>query len=260
LIVFVLMMVYPVLWMFLASLKSSPDFANNLWGLPRAVVFENYASAWSQANLGRAFVNSLLISSVTVLLVLATSMLAGYALARFELRFGMAIFLLFVVTMQVPVPIIPLYVMVAKLGLTNQYAGVILPSIAGGLPLSIFIFRAFFRQVPRELIEAGVVDGCTRWGVFWRVVLPISGPPVATVTILQFLGVWNDFYLPLVMLSSPEKATIPLAIQAFSYQFGRIDWQPVFASLSFGSIPMIILYLFLQRWFIQGLTSGAIKG
>ncbi len=260
LIVFVVMMAYPVAWMVISSFKTQPEFVNNTWGLPRTFTFENYTYAWERAKLGRAFLNSFLIASTTVILVLIAASLAGYALARFRLRFGLAIFLLFVVTMQVPVPIIPLYVMIARMHLTDTHLGVILPSVASGLPLAIFVLRAFFRQVPNEMIEAAVVDGCTRWSAFWRVVLPISGPAIATVAILQFLSTWNDFLIPLVILRSADTSTIPLAIQSFSYQFGRTDWQPVFASLSFGSIPMIILYLSLQRWFIQGLTSGAVKG
>jgi raffinose/stachyose/melibiose transport system permease protein len=260
LIIFVVMMAYPVLWMMISSLKTRAEFMNNIWGLPQTITFQNYPDAFERANLGRAFLNSLLISGSTVLLVLAGGTLAGYALARYRLRFGLAIFLLFVLTMQAPVPIVPLYVLIAKLKLTDTYLGLILPLTAGGLPLAIFILRAFFTQIPGELIEAGVVDGCSRWGVFVRIVLPISGPAIATVTILQFLSAWNEFQLPLVLTHSADMSTIPLAIQAFSYQFGRVDWQPVFASLTFGSIPMIILYLFLQRWFIQGLTSGAVKG
>ncbi|MBC7814533.1 MAG: carbohydrate ABC transporter permease [Burkholderiales bacterium] len=260
LLMFVVVMVFPVLWMVLASLKTSSDFANNLWGLPSTLTFENYTTAWERANLGRAFLNSIIIAASSVMIVLMASTLAGYALARFRLRYGLVIFVLFVVTMQVPVPIIPMYVMLARLKLTDTYLGVILPTVAEGLPLSIFIFRAFFRQVPSDLIEAGIVDGCSRWGAFWRIVLPISGPAIATVAILQFLNAWNSFFLPLIVLRSPEMATIPVSIQAFSYQFGRVDWQPVFASLSVGSIPMIVLYLTLQRWFIQGLTAGAIKG
>jgi len=260
LIFFTILVVFPVVWMVLASFKSRGELTSNVWGLPQVFTLDNYASAWEAAHLGTALLNSIIVASVTTLLVLILAMLGGYALARFKLRFTVAIFLLFVLTMQAPVPIIPLYVMIAKIGLMDTLAGLILPTIASGLPLAIFIFRAFFRQLPGELVEAAIVDGATQWTAFWRIVVPVSTPAIATVTILQFLATWNDFVNPLILLHSAARQTLPIALQAFSYTFGRTVWEQVFAALTMGSVPVIIIYLLMQRWFIQGLTSGAIKG
>ena len=260
LVFFAVVVGYPVLWMFMASFKSGGELAGNPWGLPSSLALTNYTTAWEVGTLGPALRNSIIVASSTVILVLVIAMLAGYALARFRLRFSVAIFLLFILTMQAPVPIIPLYILIVKLNLIDTLPGLILPTVANGLPLSIFIFRAFFRQIPSELLDAAVVDGTTRLGAFIRVVIPISTPAIATAAILQFLGAWNDFFNPLVLLHSANKRTLPVAIQAFSYTFGRTNWEQVFAALSLASIPMIIVYLLLQRWFIQGLTSGAVKG
>ena len=260
LVFFAVVVGYPVLWMFIASFKSGGELMSNPWGLPSNLALINYTTAWEAGQLGPALRNSIIVASVTVFLVLILAMLAGYALARFRLRFSVAIFLLFILTMQAPVPIIPLYILIAKLNLIDKLPGLILPTVANGLPLSIFIFRAFFRQVPADLIDAAVVDGATRLGAFLRIVLPISTPAIATVGILQFLGAWNDFFNPLVFLHSTNSRTLPVAIQSFSYTFGRTSWEQVFAALSIASIPMIMIYLLLQRWFIRGLTSGAIKG
>ncbi len=149
-------------------------------------------------------------------------------------RGSLAIFLLFVFTMHAPVPIIPLYVMLVKMGLTDSRIGLVLPMVAGSLPLSIFIFRAFFQSIPGELMDAAKVDGCNEFTGFLRVVVPISGPAIATVAILEFVGAWNQYFLALVLLRSTEMRTIPLAIQVFFYAWGRTEWEQVFAALTIG--------------------------
>lgn len=258
--VFALVVVYPVAWMVFASLKDQSDLLGNIWGLPRSWAWGNYGDAWRTAGLGRALVNSLVVSLATVVLVAAIAAPAGYALAKFRLRYATAIFLVFVLTMQAPVPVIPLYVLLVRLHLTDSYVGYILPLTAGGLPLAVFVFRAFFLTIPRELEEAAIVDGSTRLGAFLRIVMPISTPAVATVAILQFLAAWNEYFLALILIRSPELRTLPLAIQVFFFDWGRTDWGPIFAALSVGSIPMIVVYILMQRRFVQGLTAGAVKG
>ncbi|MBC8076723.1 MAG: carbohydrate ABC transporter permease [Chloroflexales bacterium] len=260
LIAFVVIVVYPVAWMVLASFKTQAELVSNSWGLPQTFAWDNYALAWGRARLGSALLNSVLVSLGTVALVTGVGALAGYALASFRFRFATAIFLLFVLTMQAPVPIIPLYAWLVALRMTDSIIGLVLPLVAGGLPLAIFIFRAYFGAFPRELRDAAVVDGCGEVGAFWRVVLPISGPAVATVAILQFLGAWNEYFLALILIRSPELRTLPLAIQVFFYAFGRTEWPQVFAALTVGSLPMIIVYVLMQRQFIQGLTAGAVRG
>lgn len=257
---FTLIVVYPVVWMALASFKTQDELVRNIWGLPEGLALENYTNAWDRALMGRALFNSLFVAGMVVLLILAFASLAGYALAHFRFRGATAIFLLFVLTLQVGAPIIPLYVMLTRLHMTDSYLGLILPQVAAALPLPIFIFRAFFLSIPRELSEAAIVDGCTPFEAFWRVVVPISGPAFATVTILQFLGSWNEYFLALILIRSPEMRTLPLTIQVFFYSFGRSDWAQVFAALTIGSLPMIAIYILMQRQFIQGLTSGALKG
>jgi raffinose/stachyose/melibiose transport system permease protein len=260
LIVFAVIVVYPVVWMVFASLKNSSELLSNIWGVPHSFRTENYREAWNAANLGRALFNSLFVSLSTVALVVAITAPAGYALAKFKLRFGTVILLIFVLTMQAPVPVIPLYVLLVKLKMTDSYIGYILPLTAGGIPLAVFIFRAFFTTVPRELEEAAVVDGATRIGAFLRIVMPVSVPAVATVSILQFLGSWNEYFLALILIRSPSLRTLPLTIQVFFYDWGRTDWGPIFAALTIGSLPMILIYIVMQRRFVQGLTAGAVKG
>lgn len=260
LLLFSVIIVYPVVWMVFASFKTDGEIVTNIWGPPQQLVFENYVQAWRTAGLGFALVNSVIVSVAVVALITVLASLAGYALARFRFRFATLILLVFVLTMQAPVPIIPLYAMLVQLGLTNSYPALILPMVAGGLPLSIFIFQAYFRTLPRELVEAAIVDGCSPLSAFLRVIVPISMPVFATVAILEFLGAWNQYFLPLILIRSPEMRTLPLAIQVFFYDWGRTEWAQVFAALTIGSVPMIIVYVLMQRQFIQGLTSGALKG
>jgi raffinose/stachyose/melibiose transport system permease protein len=260
LLFFTLLILYPVLWMLFASFKTKTEIVDNVWGLPQSLQWQNYASAWERAQLGYALANSIITSLGAVILVVLLASLAGFAFAKLRVPGFNLIFLTIVFTMHAPVPIIPLYVLLVRLGMTDSRIGMILPMVAGGVPLAIFIFRAFFQSIPSELLDAARVDGCTDLGAFARVVLPISGPAIATVAILEFVGAWNEYFLALVLLRSEEMRTVPLAIQVFFYAWGRTEWQQVFAALVIASLPMIVLYVFLQRQFIQGLTAGSIKG
>lgn len=260
LLFFTVIIVYPVIWMVLASFKTNTEVVTNIWGLPSQLHWENYTEAWRAASLGYALFNSIVTSLGSVFLVVVLAAIAAYAFARMNFRGSLAIFLLLVFTMHAPVPIIPLYVMLVKMGLTDTRIGLVLPMVASSLPLSIFIFRAFFQSIPGELVDAAKVDGCTEFSAFLRVVVPISGPAIATVAILEFVGAWNQYFLALVLLRSPEMRTIPLAIQVFFYAWGRTEWQQVFAALTIGSLPIILLYIIMQRQFIQGLTAGSVKG
>jgi raffinose/stachyose/melibiose transport system permease protein len=260
LIFFVVVIVYPVVWMIFASFKSQTEIVTNIWGLPEDPQWVNYTQAWENASMGFAIFNSVVSSLGTVLLVTMLASVAGYAFAKFRFRFSLLIFLVLIFTMHAPTPVIPLYIMLVRLKLTDSLVGLVLPMVAGGLPLAIFIFRAFFQSIPNELIDAAKVDGCTEFGAFRRVIVPISTPAIATVAILQFVGAWNEYFLALILLRSPEVRTIPLAIQVFFYAWGRTEWEQVFAALTIGSLPMIILYIVMQRQFIQGLTAGSVKG
>jgi raffinose/stachyose/melibiose transport system permease protein len=260
LIFFTLLILYPVLWMVFASFKTKTEIVDNVWGLPQSLQWQNYVSAWESAKLGYAPANSIITSLSAVILVALLAALAGFAFAKLRVPGLNILFLTMIFTMHAPAPIIPLYVLLVRLGMTDSRIGLILPMVAGGLPLAIFIFRAFFQSIPTELLDAARVDGCTDLGAFARVVLPISSPAIATVAILEFVGAWNEYFLALVLLRSEEMRTVPLAIQVFFYAWGRTEWQQVFAALVIASLPMIVLYILLQRQFIQGLTAGSIKG
>lgn len=260
LLFFSFLIVYPIAWMAMSSFKTQGDLFTNLWGLPKTLAWQNYVIAWQTADLGLALLNSCIISVLTTLLVAILAALAAYALSTFQFRFSGVIMLVFILTMQAPVPIIPLYVLLVQLNLTDSYLGLIIPMVAAGLPISIFIFWGYFQTLPREMRDAAVVDGCNEWQAFLRIITPISGPAIASVCILEFIGAWNEYFLPLILIHTPELRPLPLAIQVFFYTYRSTNWGQVFAALTVGALPMIIVYLFLQRLFIQGLTSGVAKG
>jgi raffinose/stachyose/melibiose transport system permease protein len=158
-----------------------------------------------------------------------------------------------------PVSIIPLYVIVSKLHMMDTYFALILPYTAGGIPLSVYLLRAFFAAIPRELVDAARIDGCNEFSAFLRVVLPISRSGLATVAILAFVGAWNEFFLALIFIHNPDLLTLPLGLQTFFFQY-HVEWPYYFAGLSTAIIPVVIVYLVLQRQFISGLTAGVLKG
>jgi len=252
---------YPVLWMLLQSFKTKFEMYDNVWGLPHQLFLDNYVQAWRIARMGTYIFNSVIVSVATVAVVLVLASLAGYAFAKLRFAGQQVLFYIFVFSLIVPVQvtIIPLYAVVSGLGLSNTYFALILPYAAAGLPLSIFLLRAFFQSVPREIEEAARIDGCSELAAFTRVVLPISGPGLATVTILQFLGAWNEFLLALIFIRNPALRTIPLGLQAFFFEYS-VEWGYLFAALSMATIPVIIVYVLMQRQFIKGLTAGAVTG
>jgi raffinose/stachyose/melibiose transport system permease protein len=258
--IFALLTGYPVLWMILQSLKSTYEMYANVWGLPGQVMAGNYVEAWTAGRVGLYILNSVIVSISTVAVVLAASSLAAYAFSKFRFRGNRILFYLFVLTLIVPQQnaIIPLYAVVAGLHLMDTYLALILPYAAGGLPFSIFLLRAFFDSVPREIEDAARVDGCSNFATFWRIVVPISVPGLATITIFQFLGAWNEFFLALIFIRSAALRTIPLGLQAFFYEYS-VNWGPLFAALAIVTIPVVVVYILMQRQFIQGLTAGAVK-
>lgn len=253
--------VYPLIWLLSSSLKTDADFFNNIWGLPSTFMFENYTRAWEIGELGSRIFNSVLITSVSLIVLILVAALAAYALARMELPGGRYIFLFILASMMIPseVTVIPLFLVVKALGLLNSYLGIILVYVASGAAFSIFLLRGFFLSIPRELEEAALVDGANHLQVFLRIVLPLSLPGLATVAVFQGMQLWNEFFLAFIFLRRPEIQTIPLGLVNFFSRY-QTDWTLYFAALATVIIPVILLYVVLQRWFIAGLTAGALKG
>ena len=258
-----LIFVSPLIWMVASSLKPEAEIFKNLNSLstfiPSNASFDNYLEVFQRIDMWKYILNSLFYVFVIIILDLLVNSISGYALAKFEFRGRNALLTLVISLMVFPAEAImlPLYREVADLGWINEWAGLIVPFIAKCF--SIYMFRQFFLDIPNDLLEAASIDGCGPIKTFFRVVMPISGTVYATIFILDFVAHWNDFMWPLLVVTGEEKRTIQLAIQTF---FGSkpINYAPIMASLTISAIPMLIMFIVLQKYYVEGIASTGIKG
>jgi raffinose/stachyose/melibiose transport system permease protein len=248
-----------------AAVKDPNLATGNPFQLFSSIRFENFVDAWTLGNFGSYFLNTIVIMVPTVLGVILFSTMTGYALARFEFPGRTAILYLFILGLMVPffALMIPLYYNLNDYHLLNTPWAVILPSIAGaagtGLPLGVFLMRAFFADMPNELADAARVDGCGEWDVFRRIMAPLAVPGMSALAILSFLSAWNTFLLPLLYLQGEEKRTLATGLLLFTG--GRTQEIELTAAATLIMIaPVIVFFLLFQRHFIRGLTAGAVKG
>ena len=260
--VFLIVTGYPLVWMIYTAFKPEPEIVQNVWSLPRQPTLDNLRKAWSSAGFLRAYLNSAIVSAAAGLLAVALASVTAYAFARMRFRGKEALFYLFMAGMMIPihVTLIPLnHLMGARgLGIRDTYLALIGPYVGFALPISIFILRGFFEQVPRELEDAARLDGCSSFGVFWRIALPLSKPALATVIIFNFVTMWNEFAFALTFVRGTKLRTIPLALWEFADEGGFVISQTC-GALTIAVAPILVVYFLAQRHIIRGLTAGALK-
>lgn len=258
--VVVVVTVAPVAYAFLGGFRSNAQLAANPTGLPDPWVVDNYVNVLTSPSFWRYTLNSTLVALVTTVVVCVLGVMAAYPLARYQFKGREALALVFTLGLLFPltVAIIPLFLLVRDVGLTNSVWGVALPQAAFALPLTVVILRPFLAALPKELEEAAMIDGASRFGFFWRVLLPLSGPGLVTVGVLAFVASWNAYLLPLLVLSDPASQTLPLGVASFSSQYAQ-DTAGVLAFTSLAMIPALIFFLAMQRRIVNGL-QGAVKG
>ena len=253
--------VVPAYFMIISSLKTPQAYLNDRIGLPAQFVIDNYQQVLTQHPFFLWMGNSALISAGSVLLCTAISALAAYAIAR--MRFAGREFLLSLSTSLMAVPpvvmVVPLFVLFSQIDLLGTYPGVIL--IYSGLmcPFSVYLLVTFFRTIPTELLEAALIDGATPLGVLWRVVLPLSGPPLVTLFIVNLLYVWNDLLIALLFLPDERLRTLMVGVSVFQGRYMQ-NIPLSMAGMALASAPMLLIYIVFQRYFIRGLVAGAVKG
>ena len=260
LIVLSLTIAIPFYFAIVTALKTTDQLGGTGFGFPTTLHWSNFADAWRLTDYPKTALNSAIITVGTVILTLLTNSMVAYAIARnMSRRFFKVMYFYFVSALFVPFPIIMLPVAkeTALLHLDNRL-GLILLDVVYGLAFNIFIFTAYIQSIPRELEEAAAMDGASTWGVFWKVIFPLLAPMNATVGILTCLWAWNDFLLPLVILSDPGSATLPLVQYVFQSQF-QTNYPAAFASYLMAMAPLLLVYVFAQRWVISGVTRGAVK-
>ena len=252
-----------VVWVVLASLKSTRNLFGNPWSVPLNPAFGNYVKTWFVSRFGEYFLNSLLVVSLSVLGLLIVSAPAAYVLSRGKFRGREAISNFIVFGMGVPIPLlfVPLVVLVSALHVVDTLTGLGLIYVSLSVPFTVYVLQGFFSSLPSELESAAVIDGCSDLQIFWHVMLPLARPGLATVAILNFVGLWNEYQLSLVLINSPEKRTLSLGIYSLitSMKYTGGDWPGLFAGVTIVMIPTIILFVFLSERMISGITMGGVK-
>lgn len=253
--------IVPIAFGVLGGFKDNGQLSNNPFGLPSPWVTSNYTDILVAEEFWRPLFNSTLIAVATTVVVVGVSAAAAYIFARFAFRGREFIFTLFAVGLMFPfaVAILPLFILLRTLGLLNNPLGVILPQAAFGLPVTIIILRSFFRTIPAEVEEAATLDGCTPFGFFWRVLLPMARPALATVSVLAIVASWNNFMLPLVVFNDPSWWTVPIGVRQFQGQYSD-DTAKVLAYVVLAMVPALGFYAIAERQLIGGLATGATKG
>lgn len=260
LVVGLLVWVLPFTWMLLGSVKTQREILQRppTWW-PQQFTWENFAAWFGQLNFGQFFGNSFLVAVLTVAGNLVFCSMVGYALAKMDFPGKKALFIVVMVTLMVPgvVTFVPLFVMVSSLGLVDSYAALILPFVT--TPLGVFLMRQFMLGIPDPLLEAARIDGAGELRIFARIVMPLCGPPLATLGILTFLASWNNFLWPLVAAQTEAKYTLPVALSLYSTGQNATDYGLLLAGSVLVIAPIILLFVFLQRYFIQGIASTGLK-
>ena len=253
-------MLAPVVYIILGGFRTNSQITNSPAGLPAPWVFSNYVNVLKGGVFWQEVVNSTITAVATTIGVVVLGLMASYVLARYRFRGRGAMYTLFAAGLMFPmtVAITPLYLMIKNLGLVNTLPGLILPQIAFALPVTIIILVPFLRAIPDEIEEAASIDGCSRLGFFFRMVVPLSVPGVVTVGILAFIGSWNSYLLPLFVLNNEASYTLPLGVQAFASQYS-VDTAKVLAFTSLSMIPALVFFSLFERRIVGGLT-GAVKG
>jgi ABC-type glycerol-3-phosphate transport system permease component len=256
-----LFIAFPILWLMVSSLTPEANLFDGPSLRPGAFTLEHYRALFEVRAFWIPVRNSLVVAGATTILCVSAGAFAAYALARLRFR-GKAAVLGFIlaVSMFPQISIVsPLYLLLREFGLINTYPGLILPYVTFAMPLAVWLLVSFFRQLPRDIEDAALVDGASRWQIFTLIVLPLAAPGLATTAILTFIYCWNEFLFALSFTLGPDRQTVPVAIALFRGRY-QVPWGQILAASVAASIPVVLLVLAFQRRIVQGLTAGAIKG
>ena len=261
LILWGLFCIYPLLWVLITSLKYTPELYRDPFGLPEHWKWSNYQEAWVYAKMGVYFLNSILVTGLSTILVLFLSATAAFALARFEFRLKNLVWVYVLFGFLIPhsILLVPLAIFTRTLGLYNRLEGLAIVYAAVGIPWNTFFLRAFMETIPRELEEAAIMDGAGMWTVFRHVILPLSQPALATMATFHILSSWSEYILALVLTGTTTSRTLPVGISLLEGHFTSNE-PGVAAGMAITIIPVVLAFLFLQRYVIKGLTAGALRG
>jgi|688.fasta_scaffold262638_2 raffinose/stachyose/melibiose transport system permease protein len=259
--IFAMLIFIPSAIVLLGSSKTDAEVYNKPLALPERWNLDNFRFLFEVSNVGKSFINSVIVTGFSVTITLILASLCAFAISRMFTITGKILFSLFAVGLAIPgqVNIVPIFILFNDLKLTDKLSGLILINVVTTLPISIFILTAFFRELPKEMFEVSQVDGATPFRVYRSIALPLSRPAMGATAIFLFVITWNELLFPLLLINDTEKRTLPLSLLSFRGEFFS-SYSMIFTAVMVASIPMVIMYLFMQRSFIAGLTAGAVKG
>lgn len=256
-----LVFLLPLYFLVITAFKTSRELIFTPLGFPKSLYLGNFKSAWNQVDMGRAFLNTILIALAAVLGRMVFASMASFTIAKKPSRLHEILYVFFLIGIMIPIysTLVPMVKQIKDLGLMNSRIGLILVYIGTGMPFSIFLLTGFTRTLPNELVEAAVIDGCGVYRIFLVIVLPLLKPVLSTLFLLDFLAIWNDFLLPMLTLTGTSLRTITLAMYNFYGEYGA-RWELTFAGYTMAILPLVILFIILQKNIVSGILVGAVKG
>ena len=263
LVFWAVLVIFPFVWMIFTSLKTNSEILFSPWDLPASPNWVNFSNAWNNAHIGRYVMNSLIVIAMSLTGTLLVSATAAYVIARFEFPGNKVIFYVFMAGLMFPVflGLVPLYFLMGDLGIKDTYHGLALVYIAYSLPFTIFFLVGFFKTLPGEVAEAAIVDGANQYQVFFQIMLPMAKPGLIAMGIFNFLGQWNQYLLPLVLMQDESKRVLSQGLGMLAIQQGyQNDYGALFAAMTITMVPTLVVYIIFQKRLESGLTAGALKG
>ena len=260
-VIVALINIYPLVFSIFCSFKGNLEIFSSFTSLPKRLRFENYITAWKVGNIGRYFLNTIILSVGTLVIAGLFGAMASYVLAKFRFRGKSKIYLLFISGMMIPIhaTLLPNYKIYSQLGLTDTIWALLIPYVAFSLPQGLFLMTSFIDQIPLELEEAAIMDGCGIYRIIFRIITPMLKPSIATVAIMAFLNNWNEFMMASTYLSSPKWKTLPFSVLEFTGQYSS-NYAVQFAVMALTAAPAVIVYIILNKHITKGVAMGAVKG
>ncbi|MDR6549010.1 carbohydrate ABC transporter permease [Paenibacillus qinlingensis] len=261
LLAFTFISIMPIVWILLAALKPVSELNANLFAFPKYLTFNNFSEAWTVGKMGKYLMNSVFVAIPRVFFIILLASLAGFGFGKLKFPGRDVLFFIFLFGMMVPIQamVIPLYYTMQSLNLINTYWALILPSLGLAMPFAIFMMRTFFKDLPDELMDVSKIDGCNDFKAFVHIMLPLTIPAITSLLVFEFMWSWNDFLLPLLFVYDDAYRTLPLGMMYFFGEYTS-NQSLIAAGVSIAIVPIIMIYIIFQRKFIEGITSGSMKG
>lgn len=258
---FIIITLYPLLYLLMIAVKSNDQFLSNPNSLPVSIYWQNFIDAWNMGEVGKLGFNTILIATATIIICVIFGATAGFAIEKLCHKTAGLFYNYFIAGIIIPIQVImiPLFKILKNFGLINNIFGIILLYAALNLPFAVFVFTGFFKSIPNQLIEAAQIDGCNTFRSFWKIVFPLCKTVTATIAIFVGMNVWKDFTVPLVYITNPDLKTLSIGLLNFRNQY-LTNWPALAAAMILQTLPIVALFLLMQKNFIKGITAGAVKG